>query len=299
MTKSRTLYLPTAAAAATLLLPAAAAPEASLEAPAPPAGYRLVWADEFDRDGPPDPKNWKFESGFVRNQEFQWYQAENAVCKNGMLVIEGRRERRPNPAYRAGSDRWQEKREFIDYTAASLKTEGLHSWTYGRFEMRARIDTRPGLWPAFWTLGVNGEWPSCGEIDIMEYYRGNLLANVAWGTSERWKAKWDSSSTPLTKFGDPEEWVRKFHVWRMDWDADSIRLYVDDVLLNETDITTVRNPASPVENPFRQPHYLLLNLAIGGQNGGDPAGTEFPARFEVDYVRVYQRVSPTEAAGTP
>jgi beta-glucanase (GH16 family) len=258
-------------------------PDASLK------DWKLVWADEFDKDGKPDPKNWKFEKGFVRNNEHQWYQPDNARCEKGLLIIEGRRERKPNPNYKPGSQDWRTNREFIEYTASCLITEGLHSWQYGRFEMRARIDTRPGLWPAFWTLGVNGEWPSNGEIDIMEFYRGKLLANAAWGTDRRWVASWDSFTKPITEFD--ADWSSKFHVWRMDWDEDSIRLYVDDKLLNEVDLSKTINKDKEGKNPFRQPHYLLLNLAIGGTNGGDPAKTEFPARFEVDYVRVYQKKS--------
>ncbi|GAB3174326.1 glycoside hydrolase family 16 protein [Telluribacter humicola] len=252
------------------------------------AQWTLVWADEFNTDGRPDPKNWKFEQGFVRNQELQWYQPENAYCRNGMLIIEGKREQKPNPNYKPNSTNWKESRPTIDYTAASLQTRGLHEWQYGRFEMRGRIDARPGLWPAFWTLGVQGEWPSNGEIDIMEYYRGMLLANFAWGTDQRYKAKWDDLKKPLTEFNDPE-WSKKFHVWRMDWDEKSIKLYVDDQLLNEVDLEETYNGDQERKNPFRQPHYLLLNLAIGGMNGGDPSATQFPSRYEVDYVRVYQK----------
>ncbi|GAB4458183.1 MAG: hypothetical protein OHK0029_19110 [Armatimonadaceae bacterium] len=137
--------------------------------------WKLVWSDEFNENGRPNPRNWVYETGFVRNQEFQWYQPENARCENGFLIIEGKRERKPNPNYEAGSNDWKKNREFAEYTAASLKTTGLHAWKFGRFEMRAQIDTRPGLWPAFWTLGVDGEWPRNGEVDIMEYYRGNCL----------------------------------------------------------------------------------------------------------------------------
>ena len=115
--------------------------------------YKLVWADEFDKDGRPDPNNWTYERGFVRNEELQWYQPENAWCQGDMLIIEGRRERKPNPGYDSDSNSWRRNRQYIEYTSACLKTPGLHSWTYGRFEMRAKIDTRSGLWPAFWTLG--------------------------------------------------------------------------------------------------------------------------------------------------
>ena len=251
-----------------------------------PDGYRLVWSDDFNRAGRPDPAKWTYETGFVRNEEAQWYQADNARCEGGRLIIEARRERKPNPGYQPGAADWRAKREFAEYTYASLKTAGLHSWTYGRFETRARIDTRAGLWPAFWTVGDQGEWPAGGEIDIMEYYRGMLLANVAWGTDRRWVAKWDAASKPIAQFKD-KRWSDRFHVWRMDWTPEAIRLFVDGELLNETLLTTTLNPDG--SNPFTRPHHIILNLAIGGANGGDPASTTFPARFEVDYVRVYQK----------
>ena len=251
-------------------------------------GWKLVWADEFNTDGKPDPKNWIVERGLVRNHELQWYQPDNAYCSNGMLIIEGRREHKPNPNYAPGSTNWKTNREYIDYTASSLKTDGLHSWQYGRFEMRGRIDTSPGLWPAYWTLGVDGEWPSNGEIDIMEYYRNMLLANVAWGTEKRYTAEWRSIKTPINHFSDPD-WSKKFHVWRMDWDEKAIKLYVDDELLNSVNLAETVNRDGKGKNPFHQPHYILLNLAIGGDNGGDPSKTNFPTRFEVDYVRVYQK----------
>jgi beta-glucanase (GH16 family) len=256
--------------------------------PGPGVDWRLVWSDEFDTTGPPDPRHWTYETGFVRNEELQWYQPENASCREGLLTIEGRRGRKPNPNYKPNSTGWRTNREYADYTSASLTTKGRQSWLYGRFEMRGRIDTRPGLWPAFWTLGLTGEWPSNGEIDILEYYRGLLLANAAWGTERRWVARWDSVRKPITAFSDPD-WSKKFHVWRMDWDESAIRLSVDGLLLNTVDLKQTYNRNKEGKNPFRQPHYLILNLAIGGTNGGDPAKTEFPARFEVDYVRIYQK----------
>lgn len=252
-----------------------------------PEGMKLVWSDEFAKDGAPDPAKWNFERGFARNEEAQWYQPGNARVRNGMLVIEARRERRPNPNYKPGSTDWRTNREFIEYTSASLTTSGKGAWTYGRFEMRARIDTRLGLWPAFWTVGQSGEWPGGGEIDIMEFYRAKLLANVAWGTNRRWTAKWNSSARPITEFGDPD-WSKKFHVWAMDWDKDTIQLSVDGRVLNTQDVNRTINGDAEGRNPFRAPQFIILNLAVGGQNGGDPAQTKFPARFEIDYVRVYQ-----------
>ena len=257
---------------------------------APPVypGYTLVWADEFDRDGEPDPKNWTYERGFVRNRELQWYQPANARVANGLLTIEARRERIVNPGYEAGSPSWQRNRETAEYSSSSLITRGLHSWQYGRFEMRGRIDTRAGSWPAFWTLGTGAPWPHSGEIDIMEFYRGMLLANVAWGGAKPFEAIWADTRKPIESFDDPD-WPKRFHVWRMDWDDRAIVLSVDGTTLNAVELSRTVNRDESAANPFQKSHYLLLNLAIGGTQGGDPTNTSFPVRFEVDYVRVYQR----------
>ncbi len=273
---------------ATITLSIAAKQTGSSSNSSPPTGFKLVWSDEFNKDGRPDPNNWTYERGFVRNQELQWYQPENARCENGILIIEGQRQRKENSRYRADGRDWRQNRKYAEYTSASLTTRRLHSWKFGRFEMRGRIDTRAGLWPAFWTLGIEGPWPSNGEIDIMEYYRGVLLANATWATEKRWVPKWDDTKKPITEFNDPN-WSEKFHIWRMDWDADSIKLYVDDMLLNQVDLSKTINGDEQGKNPFHQPHYIILNLAIGGKAGGDPSNTKFPARFEVDYVRIYQK----------
>jgi beta-glucanase (GH16 family) len=256
---------------------------------APADGYKLVWADEFNTDGPPDPRNWGYEKGFVRNEEAQWYQQENAFCKNGLLVIEGRKEEKPNPLYEEGSQNWRKKDRMIRYTSSSIRTSGLHSWRYGRFVMRGRIDISKGLWPAWWTLGVKGHWPANGEIDIMEYYRNKLLANVACLDSNG-KAEWYSKTRNTDSLGG-KQWAAQFHVWRMDWDDQAISLYVDDILLNKVELSKLVNKDGTGFNPFNQPHYMLLNLAMGGMNGGEISSeTIFPTKFEVDYVRVYQKL---------
>lgn len=255
--------------------------------------YKLVWQDEFERDGKVDPEKWVYEHGFVRNKELQWYQKENAFCKDGKLIIEGRREKKPNPNYEKGSKNWKKQREFINYTSACVTTKGLHSWQYGRFEVKAKIKTEKGLWPAIWFLGNSGEWPSCGEIDLMEYYKHSILANACWGTKRRWNAKWDAVRIPMGKISKDPNWDEKFHVWRMDWDEKAIKLFLDDRLLNEIPLKKTINAdlSKGPENPFKQPHFLLLNLAIGGSNGGDPSSTEFPSRYEIEYVRVYQKAT--------
>ena len=257
-----------------------------------PEGYELVWADEFDREGPPDPANWTFEEGFKRNNELQWYQRENAFVENGVLVIEARKERKRNPRWRDPSEkdefRW---RKDIEYTSASLSTEGLRQWQYGRFEVRARISAEEGLWPAIWTLGVDGKWPAKGEIDIMEYYDGSVLANFAWAAKDVRKPVWKGAKVPLNQISDDPEWDQRFHTWVMEWDEQEITLWLDDRLMNRLRLENVRNGGkdAPLPHPFRQPHYLLLNLALGGNSGGSVEDTAFPSRYEIDYVRVYQR----------
>lgn len=233
------------------------------------SGYKLVWADEFNTPGRPDSANWDYEHGYVRNKELQDYQKDNVFCENGCLIIEARREKKT-------------------YTSSSIHTLGKRSWQYGRFVMRAKIDISEGLWPAWWTLGTSGKWPSNGEIDIMEYYQGKILANIAVGTQEQYKALWYSKTKSVEQLGG-KSWASKYHIWRMDWDENEIALYVDDQLLNRVSITELYNRNDTGILPFKQPHYMILNLAIGGINGGSPEQTIFPKRFEVDYVRVYQK----------
>lgn len=251
-------------------------------------GYRLVWSDEFNHEGRPDSSKWNYEYGLVRNEEQQWYQPENARCEKGLLVIEARREEKANPGYSAGATDWRKKSPTAEYTSSCLITAGKAQWQYGRFEMRGRIDISDGLWPAWWTLGVSKNWPANGEIDIMEYYRKKLLANIAL-LGENNKTEWHSNIFSTDSLGGAD-WASKFHVWRMDWTESFIALYIDDNLLNKVPMESLVNKDGAGFNGFKQPHYMLLNLAIGGQNGGNPANTAFPRRFEVDWVRVYQHL---------
>ncbi len=260
-------------------------------------GYKLVWQDEFDKDGRP-AAHWTYEHGFVRNRELQWYQPDNAIVKDGMLVIEGRKEVVPNPQYEMGSDDWRRNRKQAEYTSACLTTRESFRFKYGRVEVRAMIPTASGSWPAIWLLGNQWGWPSCGEIDMMEYYISNglpsILANACWDSGRKGAPAWDSVVAPLTHFTQRDtDWAKKFHIWRMDWDELFIRLYLDDELLNTIDLSQTLNKGGRGrgENPFSNEiegfgMYLLLNLAIG-ENGGTPDDGQFPLRYLIDYVRVY------------
>ena len=146
------------------------------------------------------------------------------------------------------------------------------------------------MWPAIWTLGITKPWPANGEIDVMEFYQvkgeKTILANAAWADETK-RANWDEAKIPFSEFlkKDPA-WSEKFHIWKMEWTEDYIKLFLDGELLNEIELSKTLNPDG--FNPFHQPHYILLNLALGS-NGGDPSQTKFPKAYVVDYVRVYQQ----------
>lgn len=259
-------------------------------------GYRLVWHDEFDKPGRPDPANWTYEHGFVRNHELQWYQSDNAiVTEDGVLQITARAEERPCPWYEEGSEDWRHNRKSIELTSACVKTKDLHVFQYGRILVRARIPAFRGSWPAIWMLGSKEAygWPSCGELDIMEFYERDgvrsILANACWG-DDRGGSVWNTKVVPFTHFTEKDSlWATRFHVWRTDWDEDYIRIYLDDELLNEIDLgKTVNGRHGHGDNPFRAPMHLLLNMAMGS-SGGRVDAEALPARYEVDYVRVYQK----------
>lgn len=262
-------------------------------------GYRLVFHDEFDGEGTPNPDYWTFDNSH-RNHEAQLYTDRNAWQSGGNLVIEARKE----DVTDANGKTWH-------YTSSCVvgrgKTGGSHvsAWRFGRFEVRAKIPAHLGCWPAIWLLGAeSGEWPCNGEIDVMEYYPNHqtgeeqILANAAWGTQRRWTARWNSKTKRLAELEKANpRWRDEFHVWRMDWDESHILLYVDGELLNSIDLDETVNPRADFwpydgSNPFRDHHmYLLLNLALGGDNGGSLENTPFPCRYLVDYVRVYQKVA--------
>jgi beta-glucanase (GH16 family) len=237
--------------------------------------YELIWGDDFSVDGLPDTKNWGYEVGCsVRNNELQYYaqaREQNSRIENGNLIIEARRE----------------SMNGCSYTSANLISK-KKDFKYGLFEIRAKIDTRAGSWPAWWWLPNSGGWPKGGEIDMMEFYKGNLLFNVMDGNQ-----KWTSKTKAVSSLGN--SWADSFHVWTWEWDSLKIDLWLDGTLMNHYLVANADGTGPNGENPFRRPGYMLINQAIGGNNGGDPSGTTFPVKYIVDYVHVYKAGKDTTA----
>jgi beta-glucanase (GH16 family) len=235
--------------------------------------WELVWSDEFDHPGAPDPEKWDYEVGKVRNGEAQYYtkdRRENARVEDGQLVIEARKE----------------DFEKSGYTSASLRTKGKASWTYGRVAVRAKLPQGRGVWPAIWMLGDNVEkagWPRCGEIDIMEFV-GHTPQTV-YGTVHT-EAFNHTKGTQKGKSFHLEDPHGAWHVYAIEWTPHAIDFLVDD----ETYFTVEDDGKGEADWPFTKPQYLLINLAIGGGWGGQKGIDDaiFPQELRVDWVRIYR-----------
>jgi beta-glucanase (GH16 family) len=277
---------------------ALAASDLSL-APLPQAtgAYELVFSDEFNGEGSIDLSKWTPEVGFKRNDEEQYYRAENLSKTEGNLVFTAKRESFPNPNYDPNSSNWKLNRENSTWTSGSIKSIDSFDFLYGKIVCRAKVSNLTGTWPAIWTVG-GGEWPATGEIDIMENYNGLILANFATANSGRYKAVWDAVSQPIDSL--PVGWVDDFHVWELVWEPDSAAIYMDGQLMNSFDTSTINSPEAyknPGIAPFQTFGQLLwLNLAIGGTQGGDPAALPNETTYLVDYIRVYQKEHPSFTA---
>jgi beta-glucanase (GH16 family) len=229
--------------------------------------WKMVWSDEFNNPGLPDSTNWGNEVGFIRNHELQYYTSrriDNSIIHDGNLLIIGKKE----PYDSAG------------YTSASLTTDGKHSWTYGKIEARMKLPKGQGMWPAFWMLGQNIHkvgWPRCGEIDIMEHINAE---DILYGTLHWHNDRHVSSGNkiPCT--------MEQFHNYSVVWDNDSIKWFLDGSRYHGVCIKDSINSTSELHKP----HYIILNLAIGGDWPKNPdETTQFPDTVFVDYVRVWQK----------
>jgi beta-glucanase (GH16 family) len=257
---------------------------ASGGAPAPspqPATWTLTWSDEFDTGSRPDESRWVYDlgGGGWGNRELQTYtnRAENAALRDGALVITARAEQW------TGSDRIAR-----DYTSARLKTKDRVAQTYGKFEARIQVPRGQGLWPAFWALGVDIDavgWPECGEIDVMENI--GREPTTIHGTLHGPGYSGGGAMSASTSSADGRPFADAFHLYAVEWEPGEIRWYVDGRQYFSRNASDLPAGARWV---FDRDHFLLLNVAVGGDWPGNPdATTTFPQEMKVDYVRAYRR----------
>jgi beta-glucanase (GH16 family) len=247
-------------------------------------GWRLVWADEFDQPNgsAPSPTNWVFDVGGDGwgNNELEAYtdRRANSRIENGHLVIEALQEKFTG---KDGKER--------NYTSARLKTLGKKSWTYGRIEARMKLPRGQGVWPAFWMMGDDIRtkgWPTAGEIDIMENIgkEPSLIHGTVHGPGYSGPG---GIGGPYT-LPNGKVFADDFHVFAIEWETNKITWLVDDHAFFS--VTPEKLPAGK-KWVYDHPHFILLNLAIGGHWPGIPnATTKFPQQLLVDYVRAYVRV---------
>lgn len=249
-----------------------------------PEGYGLVWSDEFDTPGLPDPSKWKYdtsrnEDGWFNNEK-QYYAADrekNARVENGRLVIEAHSE----DLSTAGFVDWGKQK----YTSARLITRGLGDWTYGFFEIRAKLPCGRGTWPAIWMLPSDDsvKWPAGGEIDIMEHvgFDPGVIHHSIHTSAFNF-----SRGTQKTSSHTVPDACDTMHKYQLLWTADFMVFGVDD----QPKLLFRKESDKQARWPFDQPQHLLLNIAVGGNWGGQKGVDDaaFPAQMEVDYVRIYQ-----------
>ncbi len=258
-------------------------PPAAVPSPTPTT-WTLVWSDEFDgaAGSSVDRSRWTFDigGGGWGNQELETYTDRTANASldgSGNLVIVANRETLTGPD---GITR--------PYTSARLKTEGLFTHGYGRFESRMQIPYGQGLWPAFWMLGADIStvgWPACGEIDIMENI--GIEPGTVHGSLHAPRGAEVGSTTGSFALPAGQRFADGFHVFAVEWEPSQVRFYVDDTLyLTRTGADLPAGTRWVFDHPF----FVILNVAVGGTWPGSPdATTTFPQRMRVDYVRVYSR----------
>lgn len=237
--------------------------------------WKLVWSDEFDYSGLPDAKKWVAETGGHGwgNNELQYYTAgrlENARVENGILTIEAKKEN------------W----ESSNYTSARLVSKNKGDWQYGKIEVKAKLPKGRGSWPAIWMLASTTplKWPDDGEIDIMEHVgfdQGTVHASVH---TKKYNHVIGTQKTNKISVNDCSE---NFHVYSVEWSKDSVKVAVDGNFYFQFANDKSGYDAWPFDNKM----HLLLNIAVGGNWGGQQGidDTIWPQKMEVDYVRVYQQ----------
>ena len=236
---------------------------------------KLVWSDEFNYHGLPDSTKWGYDlggSGWGNNEaEFYTRDSKNARAENGNLIIEARKESLGGK----------------EFTSARLVSKNKGDWKYGRIEVRAKLPRGIGTWPAIWMLSTDwkyGGWPKSGEIDIMEHVGFKKDSVFFTIHTESFSSVANTQKTKGIKIADP---YNSFHVYSIEWDQQKINFLLDDSLV----FSYSNSGNGHKEWPFDQRFHLLLNIAVGGDWGGQQGvdDTIFPRTMLIDYVRVYQK----------
>jgi beta-glucanase (GH16 family) len=232
----------------------------------------LVFEENFEQEGLPNENHWDYDVGGKGwgNRELQYYtkaNPNNVIIKDGKLIITAR----------------EEKVEDNTITSTRLVSRGKQHWLYGRFEIRAKLPAGQGTWPAVWMLGIDEEkegWPRMGEIDIIEHVgRDQDTLHFSLHTG-KYNHRAKTQITHVTKYNGVSE---EFHDYAMDWDEEKISFEVDGV---QQCVFYKKDYADSW--PFDKPHYLILNLAMGGGFGGQADYSCLPATLEIESIRVYQ-----------
>ncbi len=231
---------------------------------------KLVWQENFNGTTL-NEKNWNFELGDGcpnicgwGNNEKQIYTNENYIVANGKLTITA-------------------KNDNNTFTSTKITTKSKKEFQYGRIETLAKLPLAKGTWPAFWMLGSNIDkvnWPKCGEIDILEYV--GKTPNILYTSLHTQDTHGETINTMKTNIAGIEN---GFHLYAVDWNKEKIEFFIDNKLVY------VFNPIEKTEDiwPYDQPFYMIYNLAVGGNFGGNDIDLEaFPQEFVIDYVKVFQ-----------
>jgi beta-glucanase (GH16 family) len=236
------------------------------------AGYKLVWADEFDSTAL-SPNNWVHETGATGwgNNELQYYREENTTVVDGHLIITAK----------------EQKFGSSNYTSSRIITKGKRAFKYGRIDIRAALPEGKGLWPALWMLGTNissVSWPACGEIDIMEL-AGRIPNRVSAAAHFGANVSQHQYKTGVKYLSGNANFQDEFHVFTLIWKENLLEFYVDDEKFH----TITPSDLDGAVYPFNKTFYFLMNVAVGGNFDGNPdATTAFPQSMIVDYIRVFQ-----------
>ncbi len=245
--------------------------------------WRLVWSDEFNNEGQPDPGRWQYEEGLLRNDEIGYFTSrpKNVRVEGGVLVIEAHKE-----SYKDGN-------EVAEYTTGSIETENKRNFKYGRLEVRAKKPRGNGSHTGIWFSGVNIAevgWPGCGELDVAEYV-GRLPDTIhAYNHYACPGNKSENCRTVVGKFTVKNPYDN-FHIYGVEWDEKQIKYFIDN---KQVATFNVDDAGTGPDNPFRKEFVFHLNYSLGGW-GWDVQDSVLPQKFEIDYVRFYEKFIPSDA----